>query len=730
MIEIRIHGRGGQGGVTLAKVIATTRFLRGDSVQAFGLYAAERAGAPIQAFCRFAEQTITQRSLIEHPDHVILLDPTLAGLGVTQGLKPGGWILVNTEARATEVAASFPGFRVAVVNATKIAFGHELGTKSVPIVNTALAGAVGRMLDMPLEWVQDGLRHLGFVGPNLLAASDAYAQVELGAVPTLPPPQDAPAPSRRRVPGLVSGNSGALPRIKTGSWATQRPVREQRVPPCNHICPAGNDVQAFLQALSDDDPNRALSIILETSPLPGVCGRVCQGPCMEACNRLGLDGGVNVRGLERYAAEHGEAEVSRRAARPERISVVGSGPAGLSAAYHLGRLGYPVTLHEAGAALGGLLRGGIPEYRLPDAALDKDLARILSLGVKVQVMDRVDRGRLTELAQGSDAVLVATGLQELRPMELGQTAPWAVVQGIDLLARAHAGEVKIQDLDVVVVGGGNTAFDAARTALRLGARSVKVVYRRTQAEMPAIPEEILEAVEEGVQLACLELPVHFEPGKLTCRRMRLGPPDASGRPRPEPITGSEHVIDCDLVVLALGQSPELSLFPEGVQVSAQAETQALEAAALAPIYAVGDVATQAGTVAAAIGSGRRAALALHERFTGERLLAAVHDPDRVIRQDGLHLHLFEPAPRHDDPVRAVSARGYEDEVHLGLADASEAKRCLSCGVCNECGRCETYCPEGVLALKDGQVQFDYEFCKGCGVCASECPRGGIVMQRV
>ncbi|MCB9647220.1 MAG: 2-oxoacid:acceptor oxidoreductase family protein [Deltaproteobacteria bacterium] len=730
MIEIRIHGRGGQGGVTLAKVIATTRFLQGDSVQAFGLYAAERAGAPIQAFCRFSAEPITRRTPITEPDHIILLDPTLASLGVTQGLKAGGWVLVNSPDTPEALAKQFPGYRVAAVDATEIARTHELGTRALPIVNTALAGAVGRMLDMPLEWVEAGLTHLGFIGPNLGAARDAYAATRLGAQPVAAPALDAPAPKLDRIPGLVTGNTGATPKVRTGNWATQRPVRHGQTPPCNDVCPAGNDVQGFLHALADKDVNRALEILLETSPLPGVCGRVCQGPCMEACNRISYDEGVNVRGLERFASDHGHIELRPPPAREEQVAVVGSGPGGLSAAYHLARLGYAVTLHEAEGQLGGLLRTGIPEYRLPDAALDRDLTRILMLGVKVQVNDRVDRARLTELTKSSDAVLVATGLQHLRPMDLGEVPPWSVVQGIDFLAQAHEGQAVVEGLRVAVVGGGNTAFDAARTAVRLGAASVDVVYRRTRAEMPAIPEEIEEALEEGVKLSCLELPVAFVPGRLTCRSMKLGANDASGRPRPVEVLGSEHDIMCDLVILALGQSPELSLFPEGARVSVSAERQPVAAPMSAPIYAVGDVATQAGTVSAAIGSGRRAAYALHERFTGERLAAAVHDPDGVIHPDRMHMHLFEHAARHGDRVQPIEARTYTEEVHMGLEDASEAARCLSCGVCNQCGRCVTYCPEGVLVLKEGQVAFDYDYCKGCGVCAAECPRGGIVMERL
>jgi len=244
MIEIRIHGRGGQGGVTLAKLIATSRFLKGQSVQAFGLYAAERSGAPVQAFCRFDDSTITNRNLIYEPDHVLVLDPTLVGPAIVSGLKPGGWILLNAEGGQEAIAGQFAQNRVATVDATAIARDHGLGTRSVPIVNTGLAGAVAKILGFPLEEMLASLEHLGFGGANVAAATDAYHAVETrDAV-------EAPSESRESVrPGLfgrsaslLDGSGGDLPQVKTGQWASEQPKRQQYVPPCNHVCPAGNDV--------------------------------------------------------------------------------------------------------------------------------------------------------------------------------------------------------------------------------------------------------------------------------------------------------------------------------------------------------------------------------------------------------------------------------------------------------------------------------------------------------
>jgi len=534
----------------------------------------------------------------------------------------------------------------------------------------------------------------------------------------------------------------------TGQWANEQPKRRQYVPPCNHVCPAGNDVQGFLHALAEERTDDALEILLRTTPLPSTCGRVCPAPCMASCNRRELDGAVNVRELERFAGDTGQVTLVPSERRDQRVAIVGSGPAGLAAAYHLALYGYGVTLYEAGPKLGGLLRTGIPEFRLPHDVLDREIERILDLGVEVVTGVFVNRERLLDVASGNDAVLVATGLQELRALRLGTGEDDLVVQGIDFLDQVR-GEAapRLDGEDVVVVGGGNTAMDAARSALRLGAASVRVVYRRTRSEMPAIREEIEEALEEGVAIDFLTLPVAIQrmsqadgdmgQPEIVCRRMELGAPDASGRRSPVEVKGSDFGVPCHKVILALGQSPDLSVFPEGTEVR---EGTKLLGLLETPVYAVGDLATNDGTVAAAIGSGRRAALHIHQTLTGEvvvvgertRVRSDVDEwHDEVIKADALRLHLFERHPAEEsealDPVRR---RTTFDEIHHGLTDSSEAKRCLSCGVCNECDICVTYCPEGVLKRVGHDLVFDYAYCKGCGICVTECPRNVVFMSHL
>lgn len=739
MTEITIHGRGGQGGVTLAKLIAATYFLKGRFTQAFGVYAAERSGAPLQAFVRVDSSEITNHNQIREPNHVIVLDRTLIGPNTAVGHQPDGWILLNTPQKPEEFADLFAGRRVACVDATEIAVRSKLGTRTVPIVNTTMLGAVGGTLGLAWPEVEAALNELNFGGANIVAAQEAFEAVQkrelVGEAVVA-----KPAPAGGPIPDLLDESIGDMPKLRTGNWANRRPHRQRLTSPCSHACPAGNDIQGFVEALGREQPDEALAILLETTPLPGTCGRVCPAPCMDGCNRKLLDEAVQIRDLERYAAEHGRRPDAMQPTREEHVAIIGSGPAGLSAAYHLARLGYRATMFESAHELGGLLRTGIPRYRLPREVLDHEIEYILRHGVTAKTDHFVDRTELLDLSHTYDAVFVAAGLQELRALDLGEKHPDCVSQGIDFLDLARQGKTTCVGQRVAVVGGGNTAVDAARTALRLGAKHVRIVYRRTRAEMPAIREEVDEGLEEHIELDELVMPLRLTPGPmgatLTCTRMKLGEPDESGRRRPVPETSedAQFDIECDRVLLALGQSADLSILPEGGEVQKNGAFLGLTGA---PVFLGGDFATNDGTVSAAIGNGRRAALHIHNTLTGENLFP-VQEP-AVAEPDVMHMHVFKHAPAEHAPHLPANLRRRNfAEVRLGLTDepghepaVAEAQRCFSCGVCNECDRCLEYCPEGVLLHerdpKTDTYRFDFDYCKGCGVCASQCPRGVIYM---
>jgi len=737
MMEITICGRGGQGGVTLAKIIASAYFLKGKYVQAFGVYAAERSGAPIQAFVRVDDEEITNHNQVQHPDHLVVLDRTLIASGMDATLKPGGFIVINTPPDKDNYRDHFTGRDVATVDATSIAVAHGLGTRTVPIVNTTMAGSIGRVLGLTLTEVLAALEHLNFTGANKTCAREAYKQVQTTTLPG--EIHAAPkAAGATRVADLFDEDVGGMPKIKTGSWATEKPERRHLTPPCNHVCPAGNDVRGFVEAVGQNDYDLALSVILKSSPLPAVCGRVCPAPCMDTCNRAEYDQSVNVREIERAVAENGTPPEPTAPWRDSSVAVLGSGPAGLSTAYHLARLGYPVTLYEAGDELGGVLRTGIPSYRLPRDVLDHEIDYILSHGITVQTGCQLQREDMLRLSREHQAVFVATGLQNVSDLNLGKTATTAPVQGLHFLEKVRKGNERLDSQRVIVIGGGNTAMDAARSALRIGASEVRVVYRRTRSEMPAIHEEIEQALEEGIILDELVSPVSLvdtDSGPvLTCQGMKLGPPDDSGRPRPVADTSPEAKFDlpCDLVILALGQSHDISILPEGSVIK---EGEALLGLSGAPFFVGGDFATNEGTVSAAIGCGVRAARHIHRTLTGEDLFPPPEDP--IATADQIKFNRFaHQSPEAVNTLSPEQRRRCFDEVHLGFqagpdgeGAVNEALRCLSCGVCNKCDRCLEYCPEGILRRsdeKDGYV-FDLEYCKGCGVCMTACPRGAIYM---
>jgi len=754
--EVRLHGRGGQGGVTCAKILASVYAHMGRSVQTFGDYAGERSGAPVRAYTRVSDGKITNRNKVYEPDELLVLDDSLLGAEVFEGLVPGGSLLVNTTLSTAELDARFGAalapFALAVIDATQIARKHGIGSRSVVIVNTTIAGAYAKVHEVALEVLESAYEDLG-LGSNLDAAQEAYGLVEMRAALVKIAEEDreaAPLPMDDELPkvGELTEHTESAPTgLATGSWSSQRPAYVENLAPCNAFCPAGNDVVGFVQASGKAGSAGAMEILHRSTPLAATCGRVCPAPCMEGCNRVELDGAVNIRGLERLVADSaGPAtfEIPEPVGGAKRLAVVGGGPAGLAAAFEAGKAGHAVTIFEGEASLGGVLRTGIPTYRLPREVLDREVDAVLALGVKAETGTFLDQARLARLAEDFDAVVVATGLQKLRGLDAPGADLGGVQQGIRFLHEQNMIGVNKLAGHVVVLGGGNTAMDCARSALRRGAESVTVAYRRTVKEMPAITEEIGEALSEGVKFTYLRAPVgfHGEDGQvktIELAEVRLGEPDVDGRRRPL-VTENTELVPCDHVLLALGQSADTGFLPSDWSLVWDAAQEGVEfergmvhkAGEQLNVFGAGDLATGEGTVTHAIGSGRRAAgLALQFLDALPEGTAPFTRPDRktAISAARMHLDHFMRAPQNGGKsLPPELATASFDEVNSGLESEAEWNRCFSCGHCTECDTCLVFCPEGIIERsEDGPYAVDSEYCKGCGICVNECPRGAMEM---
>ncbi len=733
--ELRIHGRGGQGGVTCAKILASVYARLGKSVQTFGDYAGERAGAPVRAYTRVSDSPITNRNKVYNPDELVVLDPSLLAGDIVSGLRPGGLLLLNSPKPADAFAGQFDEYRLATVDATEISRRHKIGSRSVVIVNTSIAGAYARLMGVSLDLLEETYTALG-LSDNFPAAREAYEAVSerpplKGASGAKKPAAAAAAPVA--VEPLPEHRESPPTGLKTGSWSSQRPIYVEKLAPCNAWCPAGNDVVGFIQALERDGADAAALVLARTSPLPGVCGRVCPAPCEHGCNRGEYDGAVRIRLLERWIADHGRAEVKPAACdQPFRVAVIGSGPAGLSAAYTLALLGHKATVFEGEKQLGGILRTGIPAYRLPPAVLDREIDRILALGVEARTGEFISKDRLAALASEFDALILAAGHRAVFGLKVEGANLDGVHQGIDILKRINSGEkVRLSGHVVIVLGGGFTAMDCARNALRAGAERVTVAYRRTEQEIPASRHEIDEALEEGVEFRFQLQPVAFHGTKrvdsIEFAEVEMGALDASGRRQPV-LTKRRARIDCDQVILALGQSGDASFLPDRWRLDGE---RVLVDGQESRVFVAGDLATGEGTVSAAIGSGRRSAGLVLGSLAAKAEVFARPDKNEALNITEIRLECFPRIPPAAEAVEPAASRvSTLAEVNQGLADAREAKRCFSCGHCTKCDTCLVYCPEGIVRRTPKGYAANFSYCKGCGLCVEECPRGAMEMKEL
>ncbi|HVY14094.1 MAG TPA: NAD(P)-binding protein [Rhodopila sp.] len=518
----------------------------------------------------------------------------------------------------------------------------------------------------------------------------------------------------------------------TGPIRTRRPLYVDLLPPCNGACPAGENIQAWLDLAQAGRYREAWETLVADNPMPAVHGRVCYHPCETACNRGQLDASVSIHAVERFLGDLAAAEGWTFKTMPpsgKRILVIGAGPSGLSAAYHLARLGHAVEIHEAGPLAGGMMHFGIPAYRLPRADLMREIGRIEAMGVKIIVNHKVEDLLAEKKAGNFDAVFIAIGAGVGRHVDIPARDAVRVLDAVSLLHGVRSGEKPLLGRRVIVYGGGNTAMDAARTLRRLGADEALIVYRRDRAHMPAHEFEADEAIEEGIKIKWLTTIKEIVGPELTVEMMEL---DAAGKPHP---TGKFETLTADAVVLALGQSPD-SRFLRKVPGIAFTADDAVE---VGPdmmtghpgIFAGGDMVPGEKSVTVSVGHGKRAARHIDAWLRGQRFEPAAKHP--LVSFDMLHLPVYSDADPSLQKSIALAARlsGFE-EVVGGFTEREalyEARRCLSCGNCFECDNCYAACPEAAITkLGPGlRYRYDYDKCTGCAVCFEQCPCHAIEM---
>ncbi len=536
-------------------------------------------------------------------------------------------------------------------------------------------------------------------------------------------------------PFAITLDVGSSRANKTGSWRTERPVYVDRMPPCNSACPAGENIQAWLYEAEEgsDGYERAWRKIMEENPFPAVMGRVCYHSCETSCNRATLDAAVGIHEIERFlgdlAIDRGWRVEVDPASSGKRVLVVGAGPSGLSAAYHLALRGHDVTVRDAGPKAGGMMRFGIPQYRLPREVLDAEISRIEELGVRIE-LDTAVQDVLGAMREGGfDAVFVAVGAQIGKRAYVPAGEAAHIVDAVTLLRSMENEERPALGRRVAVVGGGNTAMDAARTARRLGAEEAIVVYRRTRDRMPAHDFEVEEAEQEGIQMKWLSTVKHAEEGRLVLEKMAL---DDAGFPQP---TGQFEELEADSLILALGQESDLTLLGgiPGVTIdNGVVDVGPGLMTGYPGIFAGGDIVLAERTVTVGVGHGKTAANSIDAWLRGSVSRPAPDMSPATFEQ--LNPWYYSDAPRAMQPLLELARRRSTfDEVVGGLDEKTallEARRCMSCGNCFQCDNCLAVCPDNAVLKIDGTTRayaIDYDYCKGCGICATECPCGAIEM---
>lgn len=769
MKEIRIHGRGGQGCVEAANMLACAAAERGYKVLAFAQFGPERRGAPVEAYVKIDRENTPSRVKITEPDMVIIFDTKLAN--ATQGLKPDGWIIINDD-NIVELYKKFRDrdFGVAAINANKIA-----KEKSTPI-NTAMVGAAGKFLGLPLESILLGVKQRiekiapDKVNKNAETATDGYRSAiavreasKNKKMATLEKPMGVyreinPTPqiSVSRINNMLYN--------KTGDWRTRgKPIYIENIAPCSNACPAGEEIREWLGFTKENFFIAAWTKIIEKNPFPATCGRVCHHPCETECNMTKLwNSPIEINCLEKLLGDLGlssscDIYPDKYPKRNEKVAIIGGGPAGLSCAYHLAKMGYLITIFEASPVLGGMLGLAIPEFRLPKEIVDREIRNILRTDrIKVKMSAPIlTQKDFYDIHTNFKAICVAIGSHKTKSLDIpGESAinPASdktnprVWYGLEFLKtiRLHK-PPDFKNKTVIVIGGGNTAIDAARSALKVcEAEKVIIAYRRTQENMPAIKSEIKESLKEGIEIKELLSPleiIHSVANKtkqIVFQKMKeIKEKDSSKRNKVAPLENQTESLKTDIVIIAAGEDKTYPCFlPEEIIKAPKEKQEKIDG-----VFFCGDAETGPSFVSEAIGSGRKTAEKIDAYINGKDI--KTEKPKIIAGVESLnpfYLKLFRP----DLPECVKKSREIYPWLKLARPTTQtiikESERCLSCGKCDMCDNCYNFCPELCVSKQtsaqklydDGTPQnygnkydINYDYCKGCGICEEECPRSVI-----
>jgi len=564
----------------------------------------------------------------------------------------------------------------------------------------------------------------------------------------------------------ISTTSGLV--NKTGTWKFAEPHFVDRISPCNQQCPAGEDITGYMYLAGQGKFEEAWRLIMEENPFPGIMGRVCFHTCEEQCNRKDHDEAVSIHTVEcfigDYALSHGLTIPRIQSEKGKKVAIVGAGPGGMSAAYHAKRMGYAATIFDSHQSPGGIMRYGIPPYRLPRKILDGEISRLYDIGIEFNMGVRVGTDITWDSLESQfDAVFIAIGAWDETLLGIEGIHTKGVYNALEFLHQINLGKHPKIGKKISVIGGGNSAIDCARSSLRLGAE-VTIIYRRTEKEMPAHWEEIEMAKEEGVQFLFLATPQAISGNEhitgITLEKMTLGDVDDSGRRRPLP-TGKTFAIECDGMIIAIGEAPHAADLPNFIsQKNGVVTTDQMGHTDRSKIFAGGDIIDIPHTVTHAIGSGKRAAIAIDRflkgtkdeedsltqfrwgakgnvsvgRIQGATQFLRRNPTSEVINYTGMNPFYFDHRQTMKRNKIAVKERlkGFQEVIKPPSQEeaVSEAQRCFNCGSCTECGNCYIFCPDNAIKVDpDGYGYIaDMDYCKGCGVCVNECPRGAMKME--